>query len=75
MLVVQLMYIAINTRPEISYAVNQCSRYMTKATKAQYEVLKQILRYLAGVKHLKRELALAGVITLVLVRTTWSLTP
>ncbi len=26
---------------------------MTKATKAQYEVLKQILRYLAGVKHLK----------------------
>jgi hypothetical protein len=41
------------TRPEISYAVNQCSRYMTKATKAQYEVLKQILRCLAGVKHLK----------------------
>lgn len=53
MLVGELMYIAINTTPEISYAENQCSRYMTKATKAQYEVLKQILRYLAGVKHLK----------------------
>ena len=49
----ELMYIAINTRSEISYSVNQCSRYMTNATKAQYEVLKQILRYLAGVKHLK----------------------
>ena len=53
MLVGELMYIAINTRPEISYVVNQCSRYMTKTTKAQYEVLEQILRYLAGVKHLK----------------------
>ena len=53
MLVGELMYIAINTRPEISYSVNQSSRYMTKATKAHYEVLKQILRYLAGVKHLK----------------------
>ena len=29
MLVGELMYIAINTRSEISYAVNQCSRYMT----------------------------------------------
>ena len=27
MLVGELMYIAINTRPEISYAVNQCIRY------------------------------------------------
>ncbi len=28
MLVGELMYIAINTRPEISHVVNQCSRYM-----------------------------------------------
>jgi hypothetical protein len=28
----ELMFIAINTRSEISYEVNQCSRYMTKAT-------------------------------------------
>jgi hypothetical protein len=53
MLVGELMYIAINTRPEISYAVNQCSRSMTKATKAHYEVLKHILRYLAEVKLLR----------------------
>ncbi len=33
MLVGELMYIAINTRPEISYTVNQFSRYMTKDTK------------------------------------------
>jgi len=44
MLVGELMYIAINTRPDIIYVVNQCSRYMTKATKAHYEVLKHILR-------------------------------
>jgi hypothetical protein len=49
MLVSELMYVTINTRPEISYAVNQWSHYMTKATKAHYEVLKHILRYLAGV--------------------------
>jgi hypothetical protein len=50
MLVGELMYIAINTRTEISYVVHQCLLYMTKATKAHYEVLKHILRYLAGVK-------------------------
>jgi hypothetical protein len=33
--------------------INQCAHYMTKATKAHYEVLKHILRYLAGVKHLR----------------------
>jgi hypothetical protein len=53
MLVGELMYFAINTRSEISYVVNQCSRYMTKATKAHDEVLKHILRYLVGVKHLR----------------------
>ncbi len=53
MLVGELMYIAINTRPEIRYVVNQCSRYMTKSTKAHYEVLKYILRYLVGVKHVR----------------------
>jgi hypothetical protein len=41
----------IITRSDISHAVNQCSHYMTKETKAHYEVLKNILRYLAGVKH------------------------
>ena len=53
MLVGELMYMAITTRPEISDVVNQYSRYMTKTTKGQYEVLNQILRYLVGVKHLK----------------------
>jgi hypothetical protein len=53
MLVGELMYITINTRPEISYEANQCSLYMTKTTKAHYEVLKYILRYLAGVNLLR----------------------
>ena len=54
------MYIAINTRPEMSYAVNQCSRYMTKDTKALYEVLWHVLRYLAAVKHLRLTLCAAA---------------
>jgi len=51
MLVGALIYVAFNARSKTSYAVNRCSRYLAKATKAHYEVLKQILRYLAGVKH------------------------
>jgi hypothetical protein len=46
----------VSIRPDTDLAglpINQCSRYMTKATKAHYEVLKHILSYLAAVKHLR----------------------
>ena len=41
-LVGELLYISINTVPEIMYATSQ-----------HYDYIKQVLRYLKGVKHLK----------------------
>jgi hypothetical protein len=41
-LVDELLYISINTVPEIMYATSQ-----------HYDYIKQVLRYLKGVKHLK----------------------
>jgi hypothetical protein len=49
-LVGELLYISINTVPEIMYAL---SVLMTRATSQHYGYAKQVLRYLKGVKHLK----------------------
>jgi hypothetical protein len=54
MLVGELMYIVINTRPEISYVVNQCSRYMTKATK------KLIMKFSSTSLDILQELNICG---------------
>lgn len=42
------MYLMLNTRPDISSAVNFYSHYQSNATKAQWLGLKRILRYLKG---------------------------
>ena len=52
-LVGELLYICINTVPEIMYALGALTRYMTRATSQHYGYAKQVLRYLKGVKHLK----------------------
>ena len=52
-LVGELLYICINTVPEIMYALGALTRYMTRATSQHYGYAKQVLRYLRGVKHLK----------------------
>jgi hypothetical protein len=52
-LVGKLLYICINTVPEIMYALGALTRYMTRATIQHYGYAKQVLRYLKGVKHLK----------------------
>ena len=52
-LVGELLYITINTAPEIMYAVSALTRFMTRATSQHYGYAKQVLRYLKGVKHLK----------------------
>ncbi|KAL6421481.1 hypothetical protein ACFW04_014068 [Cataglyphis niger] len=41
-----LMYLTIATRPDITLAVNQASRYLEK--RRHTESLKQILKYLKG---------------------------
>ncbi len=52
-LVGKLLYICINTVPEIMYALSALTRYMTRATSQHYGYDKQVLCYLKGVKHLK----------------------
>ena len=49
-LIGELLFIAINTAPQISYAVSCLTRYMVVSTPAHLEVAKQVLRYLRGVK-------------------------
>ena len=44
------MFIAINTAPQIIYAVSCLTRYIVVSTPAHLEVAKQVLRYLRGVK-------------------------
>lgn len=49
-LVGSLMYLAIATRPDISYAIGNVSRYMENPTVAHERALKRILKYIAGTK-------------------------
>jgi hypothetical protein len=51
-LVDKLLYICINTVPEIMYALGALTLYMTRTTRQHYGYAKQVLRYLKGVKHL-----------------------
>jgi hypothetical protein len=48
-LVGELLYIAINTVPQIIYHLHALSRYMTRATEAHLQYAKGVLRYLKGV--------------------------
>lgn len=45
-----LLYLASATRPDISFTVNQLSRYLTKPTHNAWGVAKRVLRYLIGTK-------------------------
>ena len=47
-----ILYIQVCTRPDISYAVNQFSRYAQKPTKTNLHLLKRLLRYLGDTKEL-----------------------
>lgn len=41
-----LMYLAIGTRPDISFAVGNVSRYMEKPNNAHVEAVKRVLKYI-----------------------------
>jgi hypothetical protein len=47
-LVGSLIYLSINTRPDISHAVGILSRFMAYPTTAHWDVAKHVLRYLKG---------------------------
>jgi hypothetical protein len=52
-LIVELMFIAINTQPLIAQPVNVLARFMTTANSELYVLAKGVLRYLKGVKSRK----------------------
>lgn len=43
-----LLYLSNGTRPDLSFAVNKASRYLEKPTKAHWNAVKRILKYLKG---------------------------
>src|SRR5690349_10309751 len=43
-----LQYIALSTRPDITYAVNQLSRYLSNPGQPHWLAGKRVLRYLKG---------------------------
>lgn len=52
-LIGSLMYLALGTRPDLSYAISYLSRFQEGATDEHYAYLKRILRYLRGTSNLK----------------------
>ncbi len=48
-----LMYLAIGTRPDISYVVGKLARFMSNPGMAHWRAVKHLLRYLQGTKDLK----------------------
>lgn len=43
-----LMYLSVATRPDITYAVNKISQFLEQPTKAHWNKVKRILKYLKG---------------------------
>ena len=43
-----LMFLAVNTRPDIAYATSYLSQFNTKHNKTHWEAAKRVLRYLKG---------------------------
>ena len=57
-LIGELLYIAINTVPQLSYSMTSLTLYMSKTTPAHLTYAKVVLRYLIGIK--KRQLIWCG---------------
>ncbi len=47
-LIGELMFLGVNTSPEISYSLSVLSRYLTKATPQYGSHVKHLLRYVWG---------------------------
>ena len=56
----RLLYVMCCTRPDISYAVNQCARYMDNPGMVHWEAVKRIMRYLKGT--MKKSITLGSMI-------------
>jgi hypothetical protein len=51
-LVGSLLYLSVNTRPDIAHALGMLSRFMACATNQHWEAAKHVLRYLKGTQTL-----------------------
>ena len=45
-----LMYVAVTTRPDISFAVSMLSQFLENPREAHWEAVKRVFRYLAGTR-------------------------
>jgi len=54
----EILYIAINTVPQLSYSMSSFTRYMSNATPAYLTYAKAVLHYLIGIK--RRQLTWCG---------------
>lgn len=52
-LVGSLMYLAIGTRPDISYAIQQLCKFLDSYGPVHWEAAKRVVRYLKGTRHLR----------------------
>ena len=43
-----LMYLSVDTRPDITFAVNKASQYLEKSNKIRWNTVKRIFKYLKG---------------------------
>ena len=46
------MYLAVTSRPDISYTVHRLAKYMANPGRAHWEALKRLVRYLLGTREL-----------------------
>ena len=47
-LIGMLLYLSVRTRPDIAYAVNYLSRFVTCYNETHWKTLKRVVRYLQG---------------------------
>jgi len=43
-----LMFLAVVTRPDLTYAVNSVSRYLSNPDESHWQAVKRIFKYLKG---------------------------
>ena len=55
-----LMYLATNSRPEITYAVHQCARFIHNYFKSHDVIIKCVLRYLKRTSNRGMDVHLTG---------------
>ena len=58
-----LMYAVVGTQPDIAYTISYLARFMANPGHAHWEAMKQVIRYLKGMKDAKLVLGKGGTLT------------